>query len=59
MDDWLFKELGINPDVNLLDDLYEYELACPEGEHEEEEDMDEEFENEESAEHTSRQQRKH
>lgn len=42
MDSWVFKELGITPDVNLLDDLYEYELACPEGvRHTEEEDSDE------------------
>lgn len=45
MDSWVLKELGINPDVNLLDDLYEFELACPEGVHEhdnEEEEPDDE-----------------
>ncbi len=49
MDTWFFKELGISPDVNLLDDMFEYELACPEGVHEAEEDSDEAEDDEQAA----------
>ncbi len=64
MDSWVFKELGITPDVNLLDDLYEYELACPEGVHEEEEEetdteADEEGADEENTNPPAGRNRKH